>query len=130
VTTNYMENIKASFKEMIHDRAFWASWGVIGALLIATVIISAIYIRPSDLQVPVRYSAFGLAHFSRDKWYYEFIFVVFAFLVAVMHSLISARLYDVKGRQFALAFLWMSVVVLIIGFIFTLAIFRVAALSQ
>ncbi|TAH33622.1 hypothetical protein EYC58_00645 [Candidatus Saccharibacteria bacterium] len=123
-------NIKANLKQMVGDRAFWAAWVVIGLIITAIIIIGAIYIRPSDLQVPVRYSGFGITHFYRDKWYYEIAFIVFALLVAVLHTFISARLLEVKGRQFALGFLWLTVVILAIAAVFTLAILRVAALSQ
>ncbi len=115
---------------MVGDRAFWAAWAAIGLLIIAIIIIGAIYIRPSDLQVPVRYSAFGITHFYRDRWYYEVVFIVFALLVATFHTLISARLLEVKGKQFALGFLWLTVVILAISAVFILAILRVATLSQ
>ncbi len=123
-------NIKANLKQMVGDRAFWAAWAAIGLLIIAIIIIGAIYIRPSDLQVPVRYSAFGITHFYRDRWYYEVVFIVFALLVATFHTLISARLLEVKGKQFALGFLWLTVVILAISAVFILAILRVATLSQ
>lgn len=116
-------------KEMVGDRAFWAAWVAIGVLIGIIVIIGAIYIRPSDLQVPVRYSGYGITHFYRDKWYYEIVFIVFAVLVAFFHTIISAKLLEVKGRQFALGFLWLTVVILAIAAVFILAILRVAALS-
>lgn len=116
-------------KQMVGDRAFLAAWAAIGVVLLVIVLIGVVYIRPSDLQVPVRYSGFGITHFYRSKWYYEMVFIVFAVLVAVFHTLISAKLLDVKGRQFALGFLWLTVVILVIAAVFTLAIFRVAALS-
>ena len=114
---------------MVGDRAFWAAWVAIALVLVIIIIIGAIYIRPSDLQVPVRYSGYGITHFYRDKWYYEIAFVVFAILVALFHTLISAKLLEVKGRQFALGFLWLTVVILVITAVFILAILRVAALS-
>lgn len=114
---------------MAGDRAFWAAWVVIGLIVAAIVVIGIVYIRPSDLQIPVRYSGFGITHFYRDKWYYEIIFIVFALVVAALHTLISARLLEVKGKQFALGFLWLTVVVLSVSCIFILAILRIAALS-
>lgn len=122
-------NIKTSLREMVGDRAFWAAWITIGLLIITIATIAAIYIRPSDLQVPVRYSGFGITHFYRDKWYYEIVFVVFTLLVAVLHTLISAKLLEVKGRQFALGFLWLATIILTISVVFILAILRVAALT-
>lgn len=123
-------NIKANLKQMVGDRAFWAAWAAIGLMVVMIIIIGAIYIRPSDLQVPVRYSGFGITHFYRDKWYYEIAFMVFAVLVTAFHTFISARLLEVKGKQFALGFLWLTVVILVIAAVFILAILRVAALSQ
>lgn len=122
-------NIKASMKQMVGDRAFWVAWVAIALVIIVIIVIGTIYIRPSDLQVPVRYSGFGITHFYRDKWYYEIAFIVFAMIVAVLHTLISAKLLETKGRQFALGFLWLTVVILAISTVFILAILRVAALS-
>lgn len=114
---------------MAKDRSFWFAWGVIVLLLAVIIITGAAYIRPSDLQVPVRYSGFGITHFYRDKWFYEILFIVFALLVAVSHTLISAKLLQIKGREFALGFLWLTVIVLVVSAVFILAILRVASLS-
>lgn len=122
-------NIKPQLKEMVKDRSFWFAWGVIALLLAIIIITGAAYIRPSDLQVPVRYSGFGITHFYRDKWFYEILFIVFAMLVAVAHTLISAKLLQIKGREFALGFLWLTVIILVVSAVFILAILRVASLS-
>lgn len=114
---------------MVGDRSFWGAWIAIGFLLVIIVLTAVVYIRPSDLQVPVRYSGFGITHFYRDKWFYELLFVLFAFLVAAFHTLISAKLLQIKGREFALGFLWLTVIVLVVSAVFILAILRVASLS-
>lgn len=122
-------NIKPQLKEMIGDRSFWVAWGVIALLLVIIIITGIVYIRPSDLQVPIRYSGFGVTHFYRDKWFYEILFMVFAVFVAVFHTLISAKLLQIKGREFALGFLWLTVILLVVSAVFILAILRVASLS-
>lgn len=99
-------------------------------LLVAIIVISIVYIRPSDLQVPVRYSAYGITNFYRDKWYYEIVLALFGFVMAGMHLAISVRLFQSKGREFTLAFLWLSVGLLAIATAMLLAIFQVASLSQ
>lgn len=99
-------------------------------LLVATVVISVVYIRPSDLQVPVRYSAYGITNFYRDKWYYEIILVLFGFVLAGLHLAITVRLFQAKGREMALAFLWLSAGILAITVTLLLAILQVASLSQ
>ena len=122
-------NIKESLKQMVGDRSFWAAWAVIALLLVVIVVTAAVYVRPSDLQIPVRYTGFGITHFYRDKWFYEVLFVLFAFAVAGFHTLISAKLLQIKGREFALGFLWLTAIVLTVSAVFILAILRVAALS-
>jgi len=123
-------NIKETISEMLHDRSMVIALLAVVGLLVAIVIISVIYIRPSDLQVPVRYSAFGITNFYRDKWYYEIILALFGFVMAGLHMAISVRLFQLKGREFTLAFIWLSVGLLAITAALLLAIFQVASLSQ
>jgi hypothetical protein len=99
-------------------------------LVIVIIVLGFIYIHPSDLQLTVRYSSFGITNFFRDKWYYLISFVGFALLLLVMHTGISLRLLSAKGRTFALAFLWMSVAMLVITTVTIFALFKVVSLSQ
>jgi len=123
-------NIKEVISHMLRDRSVVIALIAIVALLVATVVVSVIYIRPSDLQVPIRYSAYGITNFYRDKWYYEIILALFAFIQAGLHIAISVRLFQVKGRDVALPFLWLTVGLLAITVTLLLAILQVASLSQ
>lgn len=123
-------NIKQAFRETLRDRTFVLLW--LSLLLLAgIVIIAGIFtIRPSDLQVPTRYSAFGITNFYRDKWYYALAFVLFAIFVAVMHGLVSLKLYIVKGRKLAVAFLGLSLVVMAFAVSTIFAILRLISFGQ
>lgn len=123
-------SVKDNFKLAFSDRGYLFAIG--GLLIISTVIVlmGAFQIRPSELQVPIRYSSFGITNFYRDRWYYLLGFIFFAVMVAIMHVLISLKLYESKGRQLAIAFIWLSVITLVIASVFIYAILRVVSLSQ
>jgi len=123
-------NTKEAISEMLHDRMIVFSLIVIGLILIVIIVISAIYIRPSDLQVPVRYSAYGITNFYRDKWYYELILSLFGFVMAGLHLALGVKLFQVKGREMAYRFLWLTAGLLAITATLLLAILQVASLSQ
>lgn len=123
-------NIREIISHMLRDRSIVIALIVIFGLLVAIAIISVIYIRPSDLQVPIRYSAYGITNFYRDKWYYEIVLALFGFVLAGLHLAISVRLFQAKGRVVALAFLWLTAGILAITVSLLLAILQVASLSQ
>ena len=123
-------NIRESIQTILADRAFLAAWVLMLLLVLVIIVLGGIYIRPSDLQIPVRYSSFGITNFYRDKWYYLIGLIVFALLVAVMHTGISLRLMTAKGRSFAIAFLWTTIAILMVSAVMIFALFRVVTLSQ
>ena len=123
-------NFKHTLTQALSDRAFFFVWLLMTLLVVVIIVLGATYIRPSDLQLPVRYSSFGITNFYRDKWYYLISFILFGLLVLVMHTGISLRLLAAKGRSFALAFLWMTVAMLLIASVTIYALFRVVTLSQ
>lgn len=74
-------------------------------------------IKPNDLQLVSRYTAFGGAHFYRDPWFYQLIFPLFLFVVAVGHIIISQKVKDSVDRQFSLFFAWLGLGILIFAWI-------------
>lgn len=123
-------NIKENTKLILADRPYLTSVVALLLVTLAIVVMGAFNIRPSELQIPVRYTSFGITNFYRDRWYYLLSLVLFAVVVAIMHILVSIRLYQAKGRDLAVSFIWLSVIVLIIASIFIFAVLRVASLSQ
>lgn len=112
------------------DRGYLTAW-VVGLLaFFAIMVLCLIEIRPSDLQVPIRYSAFGITNIYRAQWYHELGFALFAVVIFVFHTLISLKLYKLKNREFAIAFQWLTTIVLAIAFLFFIAIFRVISIVE
>ncbi len=121
--------LKLLFKEASRSRAFIVLWGIMLIQIIMLVIIASLYIHASQLQVPVRYSAFAEAQYFRSQWLYLFNFIGFGVVVFILNSLISLKLLGVKGRHLALSFLWTSIIVLAVAILLIAAILRVAGIQ-
>lgn len=120
--------MKTTFQSSIKNRSYLAPL-VIGALLVIILLImGAVNIRVSELQVPVRYSSFGITNFYREQWFYQLAFMAFGLIVYVMHTMIGLKLYQKKGHDFAVAFQWLTVAMLIFTLITVGAIFQIADL--
>lgn len=118
-----------AFKLIIVDRYLVTLLAAFLLLAVAFCISVAISLNPSELQVVTHYTAFGITNFYRDKWYYFLIFIVFGLIVGVTHVCIIAKLYKEKSRGFAIGFAWLSIVLILIAFVLTHSILRVASLS-
>lgn len=105
------------------------------ALILLLIIVCLAYslyvgfsLRPSDLQVAVHYTAFGETNFYREKWYYLLSFIGFGALVAIMHTVLIVKLYLQGRRQIALLFAGLSLLVVVIAWLTTWSILKVAFL--
>jgi hypothetical protein len=120
--------MRTTFQSSIKDRAYLTPLILGGLLVVILLIMGASHIRISELQVPVRYSSFGITNFYREQWFYQLAFIVFGMVVYVLHTLTSLKLHLKKGRDFAIAFQWLTVIILIITVVTVAAIFQVAEL--
>lgn len=118
------------FSQLIRHRAFLAAFIVSAVVCSAVIIMCALYIRPSDIQVPMRYSAFGITNIYRSQWVEEFAFPGLAVLMFVLNTLVSIKLYRFKGPDFATAYQWLTAITFGIAFLMILAVFRVIAIVQ
>jgi hypothetical protein len=120
--------ITSSLKLLFSDRLV----ATLTILLVLSCIAYCVYVgtslRPSDLQVAVHYSAFGGTSFYRDKWYYLITFVIFGLLIAVMHPILTIKLYAQGRRQLALMFVLFSLLLITIAWFITWSILKVAFL--
>ncbi len=98
-------------------------------LCIGSIAYLLLLIHPTELQIVVHYTTFGSTNFYRDKWYYLLTFVAFIILVAVTHSVLAYKLLGAKGRQFAAAFLWLGIVIVVMAVTMSYQIMKVASLS-
>ena len=115
-----------TFQSSIKDRAYLTPLILGGILVVILLIMGASNIRISELQVAVRYSSFGITNFYREQWFYQLTFMVFGLAIYVLHTLVGLKLYQKKGHGFAVAFQWLTVVLLLITVVTVAAIFQVA----
>jgi hypothetical protein len=120
--------IKDNLKSITKDRAIVATWFVMLLLAVSLVIVTALQVHYSELQTLVRYTAFGDTKLYSSQWYYLLNFVAFGFVVFILHSLISLKLYDRKGSRLTLVFLGLSISVLIIAYFILLALLNMVSL--
>jgi hypothetical protein len=98
-------------------------------LALVLIASSLLQIRPSDVQIPVRYSAYGVTNLYRDQWFYLISFVGAGVLFFVANPLITLKLLQEKGREFALTFSAVTILITLIASLLTLAVFRVVSIS-
>lgn len=94
-------------------------------LAIGFVIYVALSVQPSELQLVSHYSAFGVTQYYRDQWFYLFNFGVFGIFVAVMHVILSVKIFVTKGNSLAIAFAWLGIVVILLAWVTTYAVINV-----
>lgn len=123
------ELVYTTTKKIVADRPLFL-------LLIGVIIGSLLYIAyvginiaSSDLQLAIRYTSFGETHFYRDKWWYLLSFVGFGMLFLVAHVGLAAKLVAVDLKQLAYAFMWLSVVILVLMFAYTYSVLGIAYLN-
>ena len=115
-------------KEFFKDR-------LLASLAVGVILLGVIYIiyvgfalEPSDLQVATRYTAFGDTHFYRNKWHYLLSFIVFGVTLVGVHTALSIKLNSRGHRSLAVFLLAFTVFMLVIGWIITRSVLRIAFL--
>ena len=122
------ENIITALKLIIVDRLVTVLLGSFILLCLAYCLYVGLSLRPSDLQVAVHYTSFGETNFYRAKWYYLLSFIVFGLGLAAFHTILTIKLYVQERRQIALAFIGLSFLLLLIAWIMTRSVLKVAFL--
>jgi hypothetical protein len=117
-----------SLKLIIADRLMVVLLSIFILACLAYCLYVGVSLRPSDLQVAVHYSAFGETRFYREKWYYLLSFIVFGLMLAVIHTILIVKMYVQERRQMALLFTSVSFLLLVITWILTHSILKVAFL--
>ncbi len=122
--------IKLVLTHVLKDRFLVLSWLVLALLTIVISLLFALRIHPSELTIPVRYTAFGFTFVYNDAWYYLLIFVLFGFIVLALHTAIAMKLFSQKGAQFARLFMLLTIVLVIISYFLISSVLGLAALPQ
>jgi hypothetical protein len=121
-------NLITSLKLILADRLMTVLLFVFIVACAAYCLYVSVSLRPSDLQVAVHYTAFGQTSFYREKWYYLLSFVMFGLILGVIHTLIIVKLYVQERRQIAILFTWFSFLLLLIAWVVTRSVLRIAFL--
>jgi hypothetical protein len=115
-----------SLKTLFSDRTVLAFTAALLLAGIAYILFVVFSLRPSELQVAAHYSAFGETHYYRDKWYYLISFAVFGLVFMIVHISVLVKLASQGLRSLAVAFGWLSVILVPLLFIFTRSVLGVA----
>lgn len=115
-------------KNYLRDRTMTALTIALFLMGISYIIYIAFALQPSDLQVATRYTAFGGAHFYRNKWYYLLSFVMFGVILVGVHTALAVKLYGRGQRQLAMALLVFTLFLFVIGWIIARSVLRIAFL--
>lgn len=117
-----------TIKHVLTDRFMTTLVAALLIVGIAYAVYVALALQPSDLQVAIRYTAFGNTHFYRNKWYYLISFAVFGLLLAVVHGAVAVKLYGRGQRQLAIFLTSLSLFLFVIAWITARSVLRVAFL--
>lgn len=119
------EIIIDALKKTVRDR--YLTIVLISTLLLSIIfaIIIGLSIHPSELQLVSHYSAFGVTHIYRDQWYYLIVFLLFEPLAALIQSVISIKLFLIKGHSIAIMYAWIGFSVVLIGMVTAMAVLNV-----
>jgi hypothetical protein len=122
--------MKKRIKPIFNDRPLTLLSVLLGLLVIIVTIVMAFFIRPNELNVPVRYSDFGTTNIYNDSWYYMVSFVVFLVAIYGLHTLIASKLAEEVSTNVARLFMLLSFGVIGIGVFWLGSIIGVATLLQ
>jgi hypothetical protein len=121
--------LQSSLRQLLADRTALILSGLILLGGAAFIVFVSLNLTPSDLQLATRYTSYGQTHFYRNKWFYLFSFIGFGVLYLVVHVGIITKLIVSQMKQLAHAFAWLSLIVLVLMFVYTYSVLQIAYLS-
>ncbi len=126
MTKEKKDFLRTPLRTIAADRPFFAA--LIGVFVagIIYMLVMGFTLQVRDVQVYVRYTAFGEAHFYKSYWYYLLSFVLFGALVMVVHIGLMVKLYSLRRRQTALFVGAAAVLVLLVAASYGLAVMHLA----
>ena len=115
-------NLKSTIKEVASSRVFIVLWIILAiqALIMLISVIAMGHIGSPG--IPTRYDGLSNTGIFLANGSYLLNLGAFAVLIPVLNIIISLKIYAVRGRQLALLLLWMTVVIMLIATVFTLAL--------
>lgn len=113
---------------LVSDRHLLVVVALFILICLAVLILLALGIHPSERQVAVHYTSFGTTNFYRDKWLYLLSFVGFTLVMAVAHVLLTFKVLQEKGKDLAIAFAWLGIIVALVSAALFYQILKIASI--
>jgi hypothetical protein len=114
-----MKHLQQAVHQLLKDRLVLILMGLYVVLLIIFTVIAVLLLKPSEIQIPIRYSGYTDS-LVNDYWYERISFIVFAWLQAVTCYLLVVSLmrknYRLVARyvlSFGLFSLFLTAIILI-----------------
>ena len=123
------KQVVKSVQTLFKDRYLGSLLGGFLVLCLVIIVYLAFMIHASELQIVVHYTSFGTTNFYRDKWYYLLSFIGFVLVAAIVHSIVTYKLLEKKGRELAISFVWLSILVVLIAVALFYQVLKIASLS-
>jgi len=121
--------LRIYWNTLANDRTLFVQSLIIAVIGIVYLVYIGLSLAPADLQIATRYTSFGSTQYYRNKWYYLLTFVVFGLMIVISHMGLIVKLANREMRPLAVAFGWLSVIILGLLFFFTFSVLGVAYLS-
>jgi hypothetical protein len=97
-------------------------FALVGIVIVITTILR---VHHSDIQVPVRFTAYGTSNIERDQWYTQYSYIGFVIALLVGNTFLITRLYHIS-RTLSLGFLGLSIFLLVLTALIANATFNLA----
>lgn len=121
--------LRIYWNTLANDRTLFVQSLIIAVIGIVYLVYIGLSLAPADLQIATRYTSFGSTQYYRNKWYYLLTFVVFGLMIVISHMGLIVKLANREMRPLAVAFGWLSVIILGLLFFFAFSVLGVAYLS-
>ncbi|HSE61860.1 MAG TPA: hypothetical protein VLA88_06230 [Candidatus Saccharimonadales bacterium] len=116
---------RADWLAITKDRMAIALLLAVAIITIFIIITTVLRVHSSDIQVPVRYTAYGQSNIERDQWYTQYSYMGFAIALLVGNVFLAVKIYQIN-RLLSLGFLGLSIFLLVMAALIANATFNLA----
>lgn len=121
--------IVSTLKDLASDKPLFRLCISIMVISVIAVVLLAVRLSATELQIATRFSAFGETQYYRNQWYYLLTFIVFILSIAGAHIALIAKMIQRDMRQYAVLFGSITLLMIVVISLIAHAVFSVAYLS-
>jgi hypothetical protein len=119
---------KRELIQFLRDRLAVSLFAAFLLSMVALLAMALLNTHVSDVQLPVRYSGYGLTNIYRDRWYSLLSFGLFAIILTVTNGYLIIKLHSIR-RKLSVGLATISLTIGLLSLIVAAAVFRLAAVS-